>query len=313
MPKFAKIPVFRQKKTNSLKKHGILVVISFFIANIIDGRLRMGWCEGNVNGVTFFDASYTRKDESSIFDHAFGKSRRVSIDDKSKTSKNTGGKTMVEKGYENNQVQLYGEIASKFEFSHEVYGEGFYTFDILVDRLSNSKDRIPLMISDRLVDVNADCIGEKIMVTGQFRSYNRHDDRKSRLMLSVFVKDIERMEKPREDVKINQIYMEGYVCKKPVYRKTPLGREIADLLLAVNRSYGKSDYIPCICWGRNAKYASSFEIGGHVKVVGRIQSREYVKKISETQTERRVAYEVSVCNMEMAEDDDEDGVQQDMA
>jgi primosomal replication protein N len=209
---------------------------------------------------------------------------------------------MSDKIIENNQVTIMGEVASKFTYSHEVFGEGFYMVDVLVKRLSNSDDRIPLMISERLIDVTQDYTGEYIMVTGQFRSYNRHEETKNRLVLSVFVREAEFIDEELDGAKTNHILLEGYICKKPVYRKTPLGREIADLLLAVNRPYGKSDYIPCICWGRNARYASSFEVGQHVQILGRIQSREYVKKLSETETETRVAYEVSVSKMECIED-----------
>lgn len=208
---------------------------------------------------------------------------------------------MADKLFENNQVTMIGEIVSEFEFSHEVYGEGFYLVDISVSRLSDSVDYIPLMVSERLVDVTQSYIGETISVSGQFRSYNRHEEKKNRLILSVFVRELEFVDEIEDDIKSNQIYLDGYICKEPIYRKTPLGREIADLLVAVNRSYGKSDYIPCICWGRNARYASSFEVGSHAEVYGRIQSREYIKKIGEEQTEKRVAYEVSVNKIEFLE------------
>ena len=208
---------------------------------------------------------------------------------------------MADKLFENNQVTMIGEIVSEFEFSHEVYGEGFYLVDISVSRLSDSVDYIPLMVSERLVDVTQSYIGETISVSGQFRSYNRHEEKKNRLILSVFVRELEFVDEIEDDIKSNQIYLDGYICKEPIYRKTPLGREIADLLVAVNRSYGKSDYIPCICWGRNARYASSFEVRSHVEVYGRIQSREYIKKIGEEQTEKRVAYEVSVNKIEFLE------------
>ena len=208
---------------------------------------------------------------------------------------------MADKLFENNQVTMIGEIVSEFEFSHEVYGEGFYLVDISVSRLSDSVDYIPLMVSERLVDVTQSYIGETISVSGQFRSYNRHEEKKNRLILSVFVRELEFVDEIEDDIKSNQIYLDGYICKEPIYRKTPLGREIADLLVAVNRSYGKSDYIPCICWGRTARYASSFEVGSHVEVYGRIQSREYIKKIGEEQTEKRVAYEVSVNKIEFLE------------
>ena len=136
------------------------------------------------------------------------------------------------------------------------------------------------------------------MASGQFRSYNRHEEHKNRLVLSLFVREVAFIEEELDGAKTNQIFLDGYICKLPVYRKTPLGREIADLLLAVNRPYGKSDYIPCICWGRNARFAASFEVGEHVQVIGRIQSREYIKKLSETEAEKRTAYEVSVSKLE---------------
>ena len=208
---------------------------------------------------------------------------------------------MADKIIENNQVSIMGKVASGFTFSHQVYGEGFYLVDVLVKRLSDSEDRIPLMVSERLVDVTQDYAGEYIMVQGQFRSYNRHEEKKNRLVLSVFVRELTFVEEADDSIKTNQIFLDGYICKPPVYRKTPLGREIADLLLAVNRPYGKSDYIPCICWGRNARYASAFEVGGHVLIWGRIQSREYIKKLGENETEKRVAYEVSVSKLEYAD------------
>lgn len=204
----------------------------------------------------------------------------------------------------NNQVTIMGQVVTGFKFSHEVFGEGFYIMEVMVKRLSNTFDRIPLMISERLIDVTQDYVGEYIMATGQFRSYNRNEEQKNRLVLSVFVREISFMEEEPDDSKANNILLDGYVCKEPIYRKTPMGREIADLLLAVNRPYGKSDYIPCICWGRNARYISNFGIGEHVRISGRIQSREYKKKISDTEIELRTAYEVSVSKLEVMEDED---------
>ncbi len=202
---------------------------------------------------------------------------------------------------ENNQVEIMGRIASEFVFSHQVFGEGFYLVDVLVKRLSDSEDRIPVMISERLMDITQDYIGEYIHVIGQFRSYNRHEEKRNRLVLSVFARELSFVEEEDETMKTNQIFLDGYICKPPVYRKTPLGREIADLLLAVNRPYGKSDYIPCICWGRNARFASAFQVGGHVMIWGRIQSREYIKRLSEEESEKRTAYEVSVSKLEYVE------------
>ena len=208
---------------------------------------------------------------------------------------------MADKILENNQVSIVGEIISDFQYSHEVYGEGFYMVEVAVSRLSNFSDYIPLMISERLIDTSQSYIGQKVYVTGQFRSYNRHEELKNRLVLSVFVREIEFIEEETEEMKSNQILLDGYICKDPIYRKTPLGREIAALLVAVNRSYGKSDYIPCICWGRNARFAARFEVGVHVQIWGRIQSREYVKRLNEDEVEKRTAYEVSVSKIEYME------------
>lgn len=204
----------------------------------------------------------------------------------------------METKIDNNYVEVCGEVVSDFTFSHEVFGEGFYILDILVKRLSDSYDVIPLMISERLIDVNKDYRGVCVYVKGQFRSYNRHEEGKNRLILYVFVKELEFVNGESEKLNTNQIFLDGHICKAPVYRKTPLGREIADILLAVNRPYGKSDYIPCICWGRNARWASCIEVGNRIAICGRIQSREYQKKISETEIENRTAYEVSVFKME---------------
>ena len=210
---------------------------------------------------------------------------------------------MTDKVIENNQVTVMGEIVGDFAFSHEIFGEGFYMVDVKVQRLSESYDIIPVMVSERLLDVNADYKGMLISVSGQFRSYNRHEERKNRLVLSVFAREIEFVEEIEESARTNQIFLDGYICKEPIYRKTPLGREIADLLLAVNRPYGKSDYIHCICWGRNARYASNFRVGERCAIWGRIQSREYMKKLDEENVERRVAFEVSVSKLELFAED----------
>ena len=206
---------------------------------------------------------------------------------------------MADKMFENNQVSIIGEIVSDCQYSHEVYGEGFYMMEVSVRRLSDFVDYIPVMVSERIIDVEADYIGQLVYISGQFRSFNRHEERKNRLVLSVFARELEILEPDCDEDAGNQIFLDGYICKEAIYRKTPLGREIADLLVAVNRSYGKSDYIPCICWGRNARFAAGFEVGTHVQIWGRIQSRDYVKKLSETQVEQRTAYEVSVSKIEI--------------
>lgn len=202
---------------------------------------------------------------------------------------------------ENNQVTISGEIVSDFEFSHEVYGEKFYITQLEVERKSEITDIVPIMVSDRLADVKKDWTGQFAKISGQFRSFNKHEESKNRLVLSVFAREFEVLEddgtiKPIDE---NKIFLDGYICKQPTYRKTPLGREIADILLAVNRPYGKSDYIPCIAWGRNARFAETLEVGTRLKVLGRIQSREYQKKISDNEYETRTVYEVSVSKLEV--------------
>ena len=209
---------------------------------------------------------------------------------------------MSEKMIENNKVSVIGGIVSEFTFSHEAFGEGFYLVDAAVKRLSGQADTLPLMVSERLLDVHRDYSGDTMEASGQFHSYNRHEGARNRLELSVFVREVRFMEEFTDYTKTNQISLDGYLCKPPVYRRTPLGREIADILLAVNRPYGKSDYIPCISWGRNARYVTSLEVGTRVRTWGRVQSREYVKQLSETECEKRIAYEVSISRLEEVKD-----------
>ena len=208
---------------------------------------------------------------------------------------------MSDKIIENNQVTVIGTVVSEFTYSHEVFGEGFFMIDILVRRLSSSNDTIPVMVSERLMDVTQSCRGQCIKVTGQFRSYNRHEEQKNRLILSVFAREIEFVDEEPDGARTNHIMLEGYMCKRPVYRKTPLGREIADLLLAVNRPYGSPTIFRASA-GEKRKIRVRIEVGEHVRVLGRIQSREYVKKLSETETETRTAYEVSVSKLECMEE-----------
>lgn len=190
---------------------------------------------------------------------------------------------------QNNRVYLCGKIASEPIFSHEIMGENFYDASISVERLSGQEDIIPVTISDRLLDDDFE-IGNLIGLIGQFRSYNKIVDGHSRLVLRVFVREIAEIDEQCPNV----IELDGYVCKPPVYRQTPFKREIADILLAVNRAYNKSDYIPTIAWGRNARYASTFEVGDRIELVGRIQSRVYQKQLDDGRIEERVAYEVSI-------------------
>ncbi|MBR5270259.1 MAG: single-stranded DNA-binding protein [Anaerotignum sp.] len=200
---------------------------------------------------------------------------------------------------ENNTVLLTGTIVEGCVFSHEVYGEGFYMFRISSERLSDKADILPVTISERLIDKELLQVGKKVDITGQLRSYNNYNSKKNRLVLTVFAREIRLMEMDEEKTE-NQIFLNGFLCKAPVYRKTPFGREISDILVAVNCAYNKSDYIPCIAWGRNARYMANLEVGANVRVWGRVQSRIYQKRIGD-ETEERVAYEVSVSKIEFPE------------
>lgn len=212
---------------------------------------------------------------------------------------------------ENNHITLMGKVTSEKRFSHEIYGEKFYIFDLSVPRLSGNSDIIPITISERLM-VNGDLpIGTKITVEGQFRSYNSYGEGKNKLVLTVFAKNVTLLEdqesevEARKDFISNEVTLIGYICKKPVYRQTPFGREIADILLAVNRAYSKSDYIPCIAWGRTARFCENMEVGTEVKIVGRVQSRQYEKKYEDGTVENKVAYEVSVGSLEVVNQKDD--------
>ncbi len=194
----------------------------------------------------------------------------------------------------NNKVYFMGEIVSEASFSHEVYGEGFYEFYVKVMRLSGQADVLPVTISERLIRGNDLKQGSTICAIGQFRSYNKLENGKSRLMLTVFVRELVESAPGKNP---NSIVLSGYICKPPVYRTTPFNREIADMLVAVNRAYNKSDYIPCIAWGRNARFVQNLKVGDRVALSGRIQSREYQKKISEYESVSMTAYEVSVSKL----------------
>lgn len=208
---------------------------------------------------------------------------------------------MTDKISENNSVTIVGTVKSKPEFSHEMYGEGFYSVNLEVPRLSDISDTLPITVSERLmtgVDLE---IGNTLVVLGQLRSYNKLVDGNNKLILTIFARDLRQDD---EEIKNpNQIYLDGFICKKPIYRTTPFGREITDMLIAVNRPYNKSDYIPSIAWGRNARYSENLGVGDRIKVWGRIQSREYQKKINEEEIITRIAYEVSISKMEIVDKD----------
>lgn len=197
----------------------------------------------------------------------------------------------------NNRVYLSGRVESEPVFSHDVMGEGFYELRLAVKRISEQEDIIPITLSERLFQDCEIIAGDILCVEGQFRSYNKVEDGKSRLMLTVFVREIVEYDEERNP---NIIELTGFVCKPTVYRTTPFKREICDILLAVNRAYNKSDYIPCIAWGRNARFAQSFEVGEKVTVSGRIQSRDYQKNM-EGNIITKTAYEVSVNKIAAAE------------
>lgn len=203
----------------------------------------------------------------------------------------------VEKG--NNRVYVRGEIVSTARYSHEIYGEGFYEMDVMIKRLSGQADVLPITVSERLIQEKDLQLGKTISAIGQFRSYNKLVDNKSKLMLTVFARDIVENE---ENKNPNSITLSGYVCKEPVYRTTPFNREIADVLLAVNRAYNKSDYIPCIAWGRNARFVKNLQVGDFLTINGRIQSREYQKKFSEDDVRTMTAYEVSINKLSTEEE-----------
>ena len=229
---------------------------------------------------------------------------------------------------ENNYLTLVGKVTSEKKFSHEIYGERFYSFDLLIPRLSGAEDIIPVTASERLFNDEMMQIGTKLLIKGQFRSYNSYENEKNKLILTVFAKDIEKLEENeleenvnedensenqenadkkemvRKDRITNEVVLIGYICKKPIYRQTPFGREIADLLLAVNRAYNKSDYIPSIAWGRNARFCQNLEVGTEVKIVGRVQSRNYEKKLEDGTILNRVAYEVSIGSLEVVKQSD---------
>ena len=220
---------------------------------------------------------------------------------------------MITNYLENNHLVLIGTIISGKRISHEIYGEKFYIFDLEVPRLSEITDKIPVTISERLLTEFDLTIGKKVMIEGQFRSYNSYENEKSRLVLTVFAKDIslyeekeEENEENKKDIVSNEVTLIGYICKPPIYRQTPFGREISDILLAVNRAYNKSDYIPCMAWGRNARFCQNIQVGTRVKITGRVQSREYEKKYEDGTVEKRIAYEVSVISLEIVNEEKEE-------
>ena len=219
---------------------------------------------------------------------------------------------------DNNYLILVGKVATEKKFSHEVYGESFYVFSLEIPRLSGTSDIIPITVSDRLLTGETLEVGKKIIVKGQFRSYNTYENNRNKLILTVFAKDImdesemeEQQEEGNEEIVSNEVVLNGFICKPPIYRQTPFKREIADILLAVNRAYNKSDYIPCIAWGRNARFCQNMKVGTCVRIVGRVQSRNYEKKLEDGTVEQRVAYEVSIGSLEIVNENDDSATDDD--
>ena len=214
---------------------------------------------------------------------------------------------------DNNHLILVGKVTSEKRFSHEIYGEKFYIFDMEVPRLSDTTDIIPITASERIIDDELIAIGNKLIIKGKFRSYKSYENERNKLILTVFAKDVilaedenlSEEEKEETQRTSNEVTLVGYICKKPIYRQTPFGREIADILLAVNRAYNKSDYIPSIAWGRNARFSQNLPTGTEVKIIGRVQSRNYEKKHEDGTIENRVAYEVSISSLEVIDADNE--------
>ena len=210
---------------------------------------------------------------------------------------------MFNKENENNFCSVLGSVESELTLSHEIYEEKFYTFKLKTGRLSESYDYIIITISEKLIGENLDLsYGAKVKINGQFRSYNNYTQVGNKLILTLFAKDIENADELSFDA--NDIVLDGYICKPPVYRVTPFGREITDILLAVNRFHNKSDYIPCIAWGRNAKFASALQVGERIRINGRIQSRDYIKKLEDDSEITKTAFEVSIAKIELIKNEE---------
>ena len=207
---------------------------------------------------------------------------------------------------ERNSAVISGKIITEPAFSHEVYGEGFYCFTVSVMRLSNTYDNIPVIVSERLTDTSEYRIGRFVRIEGQFRSYNSLNGG-PKLSLMVFARELDFIEETERMQDINQVVLNGFICKPPIYRTTPFNREITDILLAVNRAYNKSDYIPCISWGRNGRYCGKRKVGDNVRITGRIQSRKYQKKLPDGTVLEKVAYEVSISKLELFEKEEHAG------
>lgn len=206
---------------------------------------------------------------------------------------------------ENNKISLVGEVISAPKLSHETHNEKFYTVKVDVKRLSGDIDTLEIIISEKLYDIEKIELGTRYYIEGEIRSYNYYvsETERRKLVINIFAKNLSIAEET-DDECLNNFELIGHICKKPIYRKTPFDREISDILLAVNRLYGKSDYLPCIAWGRNAKFASTLEIGDKIKITGRMQSRQYTKKLNDNEEEKKIAYEMSIITLEKKESEE---------
>ena len=197
-----------------------------------------------------------------------------------------------------NYLHLSGILTEAPVYGHEVFGEKFYYATLSVPRLSGAEDLLPITLSERLMEGASLEVGTPLCLEGQLRSYNKVIEGVGRLLITGFA---QRLLDPDTEENPNQVQLTGALCKLPSYRTTPFGREIADLMLAVNRAYGKSDYIPCITWGRTARFASHLKVGDKVTILGRFQSRAYQKQLADGTIIGKTAYEVSVSRLTMAE------------
>lgn len=214
---------------------------------------------------------------------------------------------MITYGCDTNSITLAGTVQDELQYSHQIYGEGFYVFHLSVPRMSSYEDVLPVTVSERLLNTMVIRPGDSVIIEGQVRSYNKFIDGANRLIITVFARDL-RLNDGEDHIKNpNQVFLDGYICKQPAYRVTPLNREITDLLIAINRFYNKSDYIPCIAWGRNARFCSNLNVGDHLRLWGRLQSREYQKRISEQEVVTKVAYEVSITKLEQVNEAKKEG------
>ena len=296
--KQGKLEEIEEERVETIDNLDVYGHIIWFILNKIYGKSMKYWKK-----LTF----YVDKTKKMLYNSRCRQYGKIIIQLKNKNRE----ETKLDTNYlESNYLTLVGKVTGEKQFSHEIYGERFFTFKLSIARLSGNADIIPITVSERIINDEMLSEGKKLLVKGQFRSYNSYENERNKLILTVFAKDIielqeeEENEFAKKDGVTNEVVLVGFICKKPIYRQTPFGREIADLLLAVNRAYNKSDYIPSIAWGRNARFSQNLEVGTKVRIVGRVQSRQYEKKFEDGTVETRIAYEVSIGSLEIVDEND---------